>query len=120
MARFAGIIGFAEVREGTGDNIGLDEDVVVERPYYGDVLRNTRKYEKGESVLDELKIDNKISIIADAYAWDHFFKMKYVQWMGALWKITNVEVERPRLILTIGGVYNGPTARLSRNTRESV
>lgn len=118
--RFAGVIGYATTVEGTGDRIGIDEDVIVERMYYGDVLRNTRKYEKGDSVLDELKIDNKISVVADAYAWDNFFKMKYVQWMGALWKITNVEVERPRLILTIGGVYNGPTARLPRNTGEFV
>lgn len=120
MAKFCGIIGYATVKEGTGDHIGVDEDVIVERLYYGDVLRNSRRYEKGESVLDELKVDNRISIVADAYAWEHFFKMKYVQWMGALWNITNIEVERPRLILTIGGVYNGPTARLPRNTGESV
>lgn len=116
MARFYGNIGFATTIEGTGENIGIDEDTIVEKPYYGDVLRNSRKYDPGESVLDELKIDNKISIVADAYAWDHFFKMKYVRWMGALWKITNVEVERPRLILIIGGVYNGPTAGLSQHT----
>lgn len=118
--KFHGIVGYATVREGTGEDIGIDEDVIEERPYYGDVPRNTRKYEKGESVLDELKIDNKISIIADAYAWGNFSKMKYIQWMGALWKITNIEVERPRLILTIGGVYNGPTARLPRNTGKTV
>jgi hypothetical protein len=118
--KFCGVIGFAEPHEGTGEDIGIDEDIIEERTYYGDVLRNTRKYEKGESVLDELKIDNKISIVADAWAWDHFFKMKYVQWMGALWKITNIEVERPRLILTIGGVYNGPTARLPRNTGKAI
>lgn len=109
--KFYGMVGYATPREGTGDRIGIDEDVIVEKPYYGDVLRNSRKYEKGESVLDELKVDNKISIVADAFAWDNFFKMKYVQWMGALWNITNIEVERPRLILTIGGVYNGPTPR---------
>lgn len=118
--KFCGVIGYATTREGTGEDIGIDEDVIEERLYYGDVLRNSRRYEKGESVLDELKIDNKISIVADAFAWDHFFKMRYVQWMGCLWNITNVEVERPRLILTIGGVYNGPTARLPRNTGKSV
>lgn len=121
MARFYGKIGFAETREGTGDRIGIDEDVIVEKPYYGDVLRISRKYEStGDSVLDELRVDNRISIVADAYARDNFFRMKYVQWMGALWCITNVEVERPRLILTIGGVYNGPTARLARNTGEAI
>ena len=119
--RFCGVIGFATVREGTGDNIGIDEDVIEERLYFGDVLRNSRKYEtQSDSVLDDLKIDNKISVVGDEYIWDHFYKMKYVQWMGALWKITNVEVQRPRLILTIGGVYNGPTAGPSRNPCGSV
>lgn len=120
MARFYGKIGFAESREGTGDRIGIDEDVIVEKPYYGDILRNSRRYEHGESVLDDLKIDNKISIVADAYARNNFYKMKYIQWNGALWNITNIEVERPRLILSIGGVYNGPTARLARDTGQIV
>lgn len=120
MAKFYGKIGFAETREGTGDRIGIDEDVIVEKTYYGDVLRVSRRYEHGESILDEIKIDNRISIIADAYARNNMFHMKYIQWMGALWNITNIEVERPRLILSIGGVYNGPTARLARNTGKIV
>lgn len=120
MAKFYGKIGFAETREGTGDRIGIDEDVIIEKPYYGDILRTSRRYDKGDTVLDELRIENRISIVADAYARNNFFRMKYIQWSGALWNITNVEVERPRLILTIGGVYNGPTARLARNTGEFV
>ena len=118
--KFYGVIGYATTQEGTGENIGIDEYVVEERPYFGDVLRNSRRYDQSGNVLDELKIDNKISIIGDAYSWDHFFKMKYIQWMGTLWNITNVEVERPRLILTIGGVYNGPKARLPRNNGKTV
>ena len=120
MAKFCGKIGFAETREGTGDRVGIDEDVIIEKNYYGDVLRVSRRYDHGESVLDDLRIDNRISIVADAYARNNFFRMKYIQWQGALWNITSVEVERPRLILTIGGVYNGPTARLARNTGEFV
>jgi hypothetical protein len=121
MSKFYGKIGFAETQEGAGDRIGIDEDAIIEKPYYGDILRTSRRYEhNSDSVLDELKIENRISIVADAYARNNFFKMKYVQWSGALWNITNVEVERPRLILTIGGVYNGPTARLERNTGEFV
>jgi hypothetical protein len=34
--------------------------------------------------------------------------MRYVEWMNARWKITSIDVKRPRVILTIGGVYNGP------------
>ena len=59
---------------------------------------------------DDVVLNNRIEIIADQYAYQHFFAIRYVRWMGVLWKVTNVEVKSPRLILTIGGVYNGPTA----------
>ena len=110
MAKFYGPIGYAESVEGSGEHEGIMEDRIVERNYYGDTLRNTRKWEAGSDILNNLRINNQISIVADAYAYSHFFAMKYVKWMGTYWEITNVEVQRPRLLLTIGGVYNGPTA----------
>ena len=111
MAKFFGVIGFAVgCQEGTGEDEGIIKELpVVERVYYGDVLQNTRRFDTGSDINDDLQISNRVSIMADAYANEHFFAMKYVDWMGALWKITNVDVQRPRLILTIGGLYNGPT-----------
>ena len=110
--KFYGLVGYCETVEGTGDEEGVWKPrITEERKYYGDVLRNTRKWDNNnESINDNLNVNNSISIVADAYAYEHFFAMKYVKWMGTYWKITNVEVQRPRLILTIGGVYNGPTA----------
>lgn len=111
--KFYGIVGYCETVEETGDRKGNWIDgVIIERPYYGDVLRNTRRWDKSvnDSPNDDLNINNSFSIVADAYAYEHFYAMKYVNWMGTCWKITNVEVQRPRLILTVGGVYNGPTA----------
>lgn len=108
MARFYGEIGYAgetvEVRP------GVWEDVITEFKYRGDVLRNARGLEAGVSVNDDISVSNSISIVADAYAREHFFAMRYIKWQGALWKIVEVEVERPRLLLRLGGVYNGPTA----------
>ena len=109
--KFYGIVGYCETVEETGEREGNWVDLVTERPYYGEVTRNTRRWDtNGDTVNDNLNINNMISIMADAYAYEHFWAMKYIRWMGALWKITNVEVQRPRLILTIGGLYNGPTA----------
>lgn len=110
MAKFYDAVGYAEEREGTGEHEGIVEYSITERRYFGDVLRNTRRYEAGNDILDNLRINNQISIMADAYAYEHFFAIKYVRWMGTCWTVTNVEVQRPRLLLTIGGVYNGPTA----------
>lgn len=111
--KFYGIVGYCETVEETGDRKGNWIDgVIIERPYYGDVLRNTRRWDKSvnDSTNDDLNINNSFSIVADAYAYEHFYAMKYVKWMGVCWKITNVEVQRPRLLLTVGGVYNGQTA----------
>jgi hypothetical protein len=85
------------------------EDVITEYPSYGDVLRNTRGLNDGTSVNDDISVGNSISIVADAYAREHFFAMRYLSWQGALWKIEEVEVVHPRLVLRLGGVYNGPT-----------
>ena len=104
--RYFGKVGYA-IQVPTGlDMVGEE---IVEYDYFGDVLKNNRRLEKSESVNDDLNVSNKISIVADPFAYEHFFAMKYLTWMGSKWKITDVEVDRPRLILTIGGVWNGPS-----------
>lgn len=109
MAKFYGNVGYAQSIEST-TNPGVWQETITEVAYYGDVIRNTRRYEKGEGLNDNLTLNNMISIVADAYAYQHFFAIKYIDWMGASWKVTNVEVQRPRLLLIIGGVYNGAKA----------
>ena len=105
MAKFYGNIGFAEPLE-VEPGIWDDSNVTV-RPYYGDLVRNFRRLESSGGVNDDVNISNEISIIADPYANQNFHSIRYVEFMGAKWKITNVEVQHPRLILTVGGVYNG-------------
>lgn len=104
MAKFYGKIGYAETTETTP---GVWEEVITERDYYGDVIKLTRRWQSTDQLNDNLEVNNIISILADPYATQHFHTMRYVTWMGASWKITSVEVQRPRLLLTIGGVYNG-------------
>lgn len=106
MARFHSVIGFGTSVEKAA---GVFVDEIVERKYFGDVIRNTRRLQEHQEVNQNLIVDNSISIVADAYASENFLAMRYVSWMGSLWIITNVEVQRPRLILRLGGVYSGPT-----------
>ena len=108
MARFFGAVGYGESVETPPDS-GVWEDVITEFEYYGDVIRDTRKLEPGESLNDNIVVVNSISIVADEYAIKHFFKIKYVRWAGTLWTVKNVEVKSPRLILSLGSVYNGQT-----------
>ena len=104
MAKFYGVIGFVETVE---TSPGVWEESATERNYSGDVIKDSKRWQAGENLNDNLTINNKISIIADPFAYENFPMIRYVKWMGASWKITNIDVERRRLILSIGGIYNG-------------
>lgn len=105
MAKWYGAVGYGSPEE---ISPGVYEDKITERKYSGDVIRNSNRWSNSpDSTIDELNISNQISILADPYAYENFHKMKYVEFMGTNWKITNIEVQYPRLILSIGGVYNG-------------
>lgn len=110
MAKFYGPIGYGITSE---TSPGVWTDTITERNYSGDVIQNYRKISQGESINDNIDVNNRLSIISDPFAMQHFHSIKYVKWMGAVWKVTTVEVQYPRLILTIGGVYNGETAPTS-------
>ena len=108
MAKFFGAIGY---NGGSVESApGVWEDSIIEYSYYGDVVRNTRKLSEGENLNNDLSVNNSISIVADAYASVNFFAIRYIRWAGTLWTVTDVEVQSPRLLLRLGGVYNGPTA----------
>lgn len=103
MAKFYGKIGYAETVE---TEPGIWEEQVTDRLYFGDLLSNFRNLQNSGEVNDNVNIANKISIVSDPYANEHFHSMRYAEFMGTKWKITNVEVLYPRLVLTLGGVYN--------------
>lgn len=109
MAKFYGPIGYAVPIE---TRPGVWKDEIEERNYSGDVIRDTSLWNTSQnSTNDDLNISKQISIVADLFANNNCHFMKYVRFMGANWKITSVEPRYPRLILTIGGVYNGPTKK---------
>lgn len=104
MAKFFGKIGYAETVETTP---GVWEEKITERDYFGDLIRNTRSLQSGEQLNDNINISNEISIVADPFAYENFHSMRYVEFMNAKWKISSVDVQYPRLILSVGGLYNG-------------
>lgn len=113
MSKFYGKVGFGITNE---ISPAVWDSDVEERYYYGEVKRNSRRLENGESINDNININNTIEIIGDDYAFNNFFNIKYIFWMNSFWKISNIEIQPPRLILTIGGVYNGDTSRTESDT----
>lgn len=110
MAKWSGYIGYAETIE---TSPGIWEEKITERKYVGDVLQATRKAQPSGQVLDDLEVTTRISILADPFTQQNFYAMRYLTFMGATWKISSVEPNYPRLILSVGGLYNGPKAETS-------
>ena len=102
--KWFGTIGYAETVE---TKPGVWKEQITERDYFGDVIRNSRRLQTGDKVNDDVNISNEISIVSDPYANENFHSMRYATFMGTKWKVSDVEVQYPRLILTLGGVYNG-------------
>lgn len=105
MAKYYGNIGYVEGYEETTPGVMVEK--IVERTYFGDVTRHTRRWEGTEYLNDDLTLSNDISILMDPYACHNYHNIRYVEYMGVKWKVTNVEYLYPRLILHTGGVYNG-------------
>lgn len=103
MAKFYGKVGFLRNEKTAPDVYG---EILTERLYKGDVIRNQKRYQSSESLNDDVVLSNNISIVADSYANENVFAIKYVMYKGVPWKVTNVEIQRPRIILTLGGKYN--------------
>lgn len=107
--RFRGPVGYSE---GTQENLsspGVFEEVIVERIYRGDVTRDSRRLIDGDKINNDLTVNNAISVVADDYAVAHHHKIRYVELHGVRWTVTTVEMKPPRLVMTMGEVYNGPT-----------
>lgn len=105
--KYYGNIGFA-VTEETSPGVFVEQ--ITERTYYGDVLDYGRNLQNGESINDNVRINNQLSIVADDKAYNDMANIRYAVFMGIKWKVSSVRVLTPRLLLTLGDEWNGPTA----------
>ena len=113
MSKWYGKVGYGITKE---KRPGVWVADIIERSYYGEMNRIASSSQPGESLNDDIQLKNDVSIIADAYALQNFSNIKYVTIMGTRWKVKSVEVQRPRLTLSIGSVYNGPTPETSQSS----
>lgn len=104
MAKFYGAVGFARMEETSPD---VWKEVITEHEYYGDVYRNMRRLQNSSSINDNIAVTTEISIVADPYANQHFYDMRYVVYQGVKWKVDTADIQYPRIVMTLGGIYNG-------------
>lgn len=107
MAKFFGELGYGHMTETAP---GVYQETITEKSYFGDVIQNTRRLVGEGKVNFDVVLTNNLSVVADAYANENYFAIRYARWNGAVWVVTSVQVQRPRLILELGGVYDGNKA----------
>lgn len=110
MAKYFGVIGYAKTME---IHPGVYEEVITEKQYYGDILRNTRRVESNTKINSEITISNQISIVADPFAMNNIYAMRYITFAGAKWKISSVDIQYPRMIISMEGLYNDENTRIA-------
>lgn len=106
MSKWFGKIGYAVTAE---TDPGIWEETIVDREYYGDLLSDKYRHQNSGKVNDDINLTSVISIIADPFAYEHCSHIAYAEIWGTKWKVTDIDIQPPRLSLTIGGVYNGNT-----------
>lgn len=115
MTKYKGLIGFVSNEE---IEPGIWEDVVTEKKYRGEILKNNQHFAVANTTSGELKITNQFSIVGNSYAFDHVSDIRYLEWRGNRWVVDTVDIEYPRLVITIGGLYNGPQATTTDDVGE--
>lgn len=105
MARYCGLIGFSSTVETAP---GVWEDIITERKYYGDISKDFRKSSDENKIIRDVSINNLFSIVADPFAFENLEFIKYVKYLGIAWTVESVEVQYPRLLISVGGRWNGP------------
>lgn len=103
MTKYHGYVGYAVDVEAYP---GVWEEQITEHEYFGDVIKNRLNIQQSNTVNAGITINNNISIIGDPFAYENFYAIRYATYLGKKWNVTSVEVSRPRLILTLGGIYN--------------
>lgn len=108
MTRFRDVVGFSKGQVERTPGVWVED--IVERKYYGDVKRDTRQSREGQGLNEDLTVSNLIEIVADDFANVNVHVIKFVVWAGVAWSVADFTVERPRITLRLGEVYNGPRA----------
>lgn len=104
MSRYFGKVGYATTNE---TRPGIYTPTITERTYYGDVTRKNYRWDSNDHINDDLMMNVEFSIMADEFAYQNCSEIKYIEYLGVKWKVHTITPQRPRLILTIGGKYNG-------------
>lgn len=104
MAKFSGLVGYVTQEEKVP---GVWVPVENPRKMKGDVIRQSASSQNGNKVNSDISLNHRVSLIGDAYAFGNYYNIKWIELHGRKWEVSSVEIERPRIIVNLGGLWNG-------------
>lgn len=104
MAKYAGLVGYATDVQSSP---GVWSQVIAPKRMRGDIIRQSSSNQNDDKVNSDVALVHRVSLVGDAFAFDNYFKIKWVTLYGQKWEVTTIEVQRPRLIVSLGGIWNG-------------
>lgn len=109
MSKWCGKIGLAIcAEEDPENNPGVWTDIIKEVPAKGEIIKTSYRYQSNtDSTNDDISLNMSLSIISNTYLTNNFQSIKYITYKNGVWSVTGVSLENRRLILSIGGIYNG-------------
>lgn len=102
--RWYGAIGYAtdvEIKP------GVWVPQIVDRKYQGSLFKNKTALQQTAEINSGITFNHSLSVIADPFAYENYYSIKYVTYLNKKWIVTNIVMEYPRMTLTLGGMYNG-------------
>jgi hypothetical protein len=103
MSRCSGLIGYALAGE---TQPGVWTENITEKIYYGDVVRDNRRIVDQGEINGSININNNISVVSNKFMLDNLAFMRYITFANSKWKISSVDIRSPRVVITLGGLYN--------------
>ena len=99
----SGKIGYARAEE---TSPGIYQEIIVEKQYYGDIVRNSTQILDSNTINSSIKLNNSISVLCNNYISDNLGCVRYMTFKKSKWKISSIEIKDNRIIFTLGDLYN--------------
>lgn len=103
MARYSGLVGYVTQEETVP---GVWSPVENPRTMKGEIIRQSSTNPDHGKINSDISLNHRVSLWGDAYAFDSYYAIKWIQIDGRKWEVTSVEIKRPRIIVTVGGLWN--------------
>lgn len=104
MSKFTGLVGYVTQGETAP---GVWSPVDNPKKMKGDVLRQSSSSQNDNKVNSDISLNHRVSLLGDSYAFTNYYAIKWIELNGRKWEVASVELQRPRIIVTVGGLWNG-------------